>query len=239
MRRSIPDFLRIYEVECRRKRAYIEEVEELEGRLDRIAAAVRLITGDREFRALLAAEGLATMPNTLARRISSAPPSHMMSLPPVYTQANQIAAGEICREVIELMRDCTGPAGLFALLRAVLPVRQTEIVRLMIARGPVSLNYAKMLVALTRRSLLVEDIHPQPELASLSADRKAEMECELADLSRAFLTALERRGPASLELVAACRFFDRLMDNARVVRYLAGNFPGRFEEFHQLTARSK
>jgi hypothetical protein len=62
------------------------------------------------------------------------------------------------------------------------------------------------------------------------------MEAALGKLSQAFLTAVERRGPLSLELVAANRYFDRLMDNSRVVRYLAHNFPGRFEEFHKLSS---
>jgi hypothetical protein len=202
--------------------------------LDRIAATVHLISGDRQFRALLASEGLATMPNTLARRISGSPPAQNSSQP-TSGEASPISADGICPEVLSLLRDSTGPAGLFALLRVVLPVRQVEIARLMIARGPVSVNYVKMLVALTPPSLLLKDIHPQHELASLPEDRRAEMESELAKLSRAFLNALDRRGPASLELVAACRYFDRLMDNSSVVRYLARNFPGRFEEFHSLS----
>ncbi|RWM20909.1 MAG: hypothetical protein E5X74_29075 [Mesorhizobium sp.] len=234
MRRSTPEFLRIYDAECRRKRVFIEEVEELEQRLDRIAVAIRLITGDRQFRALLASEGLATMPNILARRISGSPPAPTSS-PPTSAEANSISAGEICPEVLSLLRDCTGPAGLFALLRLVLPVRQIEITRLMIARGPVSVNYVKMLVALTPPSLLVKDIHLRDELPSLSDERMAEMESALGKVSLAFLDAVERRGPASLELVAACCYFDRLMDNSKVVRYLARNFPGHFEEFHNLS----
>ncbi|CDX11731.1 RepB plasmid partition [Mesorhizobium plurifarium] len=234
MRRSTPEFLRIYEAECRRKRVFVEEVEGLERRLNRIAAAVRLITDDGQFRALLASEGLATMPNTLALRFGDSPPAHTSSQP-ASAEGNPTSAGEICPGVLDLLRDCTGPAGLFTLLRLVLPIRQMEIVRLMIARGPISLNYVKMLVALTRPSLLVKDIHPVHELSSLSEDRRAEMECELAKLSGAFLDALDRRGPASLELVAARRYFDRLMDNSRVVRYLARNFPGHFEEFHNLS----
>ena len=234
MRRSTPEFLRIYEAECRRKRVFVEEVEELERRLDRIAVTVHLISGDRQFRALLASEGLATMPNALALRFSDSPPVHTSSQP-ASAGANPTSADEICPEVLDLLKDCTGPTGLFALLRLVLPVRQMEIVRLMIARGPVSLNYVKMLVALTPPSLLVRDIHPLHELSSLSEDRRAEMERELAKLSSAFLDALDRRGPASLELVAASRYFERLMDNSRVVRYLARNFPGHFEEFHSLS----
>ncbi|MBZ9815125.1 plasmid partitioning protein RepB C-terminal domain-containing protein [Mesorhizobium sp. CA7] len=234
MRRSTPEFLRIYDAECRRKRVFIEGVKELEQRLDRIAMAVRLIAGDGQFRERLASESLATMPSSLARRISDSPPAQSSS-EPTSGEVNSISAGEICPEVLDLLRDCTGPGGLFALLRTVLPVRQIEIARLMIARGPISLNYVKMLVALTQRSLLVEEFRPQPELASLSEDRRAEMECDLANLSRAFLNALDRRGPVSLELVFARRYFDRLMDNSKVVRYLARNFPGRFEEFHNLT----
>lgn len=233
MRRSTPELLRLYDAECKRKRVFIEEVEELDERLDRITVAVRLITGDRQFRALLLSEGLATMPNTLARRISGSPPAQT-STHPTSAEASPRSTGEICPEVLGLLRDCIGPAGLFALLRLVLPVRQIEIARLMIARGPVSLNYVKMLVALTPPSLLIKDIRPQDEIASLSEDRRAEMESELARLSRAFLNALDRRGPASLELVAASRYFDRLMDNSKVVRFLARNFPGRFEDFHNL-----
>ncbi|WP_164750382.1 MULTISPECIES: plasmid partitioning protein RepB C-terminal domain-containing protein [unclassified Mesorhizobium] len=165
MRRSTPELLRLYDAECRRKGVFIEEVEELDERLDRITVAVRLITGDRQFRALLLSEGLATMPNSLARRISGSPPAQT-STHPASAEANPISAGEICPEVLSLLRDCTGPAGLFALLRLVLPVRQIEIARLMIARG-VSLNYVKMLVALTPPSLLIKDIRPQDEIASL------------------------------------------------------------------------
>ncbi|TGQ77126.1 MULTISPECIES: plasmid partitioning protein RepB C-terminal domain-containing protein [unclassified Mesorhizobium] len=64
----------------------------------------------------------------------------------------------------------------------------------------------------------------------------AEMEPELARLGLAFLRALEPRGSPSLELVAASSYFDRLMDNSKVVRNLARNFPGQFEEFHRLSA---
>ncbi|WP_415927091.1 plasmid partitioning protein RepB C-terminal domain-containing protein [Mesorhizobium argentiipisi] len=64
-------------------------------------------------------------------------------------------------------------------------------------------------------------MHPRHELATLPEDRRAELETELANVSRATFNALVRRGPARLELVAAWRYFARLMDNSRVVRYLA------------------
>ncbi|MER9368173.1 hypothetical protein NKI66_19475 [Mesorhizobium sp. M0518] len=43
----------------------------------------------------------------------------------------------------------------------------------------------------------------------------------------------------SLELLAAGRFFDRLMDNSKVVRYLARNFPGHLKSSRLVDAASK
>lgn len=235
MRRFGPRLLKTYDAECRRKRAFIEEAGELETRLERIAAAVRLMTGDRQFRTLLASEGLATMPDTLAQRIQGSAPAHRSPQPASVVSAPLLPAGEVCPGVLDLLRDCTGPAKLFALLRLVVPARQMEIARLMVAMERVRFNYVKMLIVLTPRSLLAKDVDPRKEIAGLSEDRMMEMEPELAKLSLAFLRAIERRGPTSLELVAASRYFDRLMDNSKVVRYLARNFPGHFEQFHRLS----
>lgn len=94
-----------------------------------------------------------------------------------------------------------------------------------------------MLVGLTPKSLLAEGFHPAT-IVNLTEDQICDMEPELSRLTRTFLDALERRGQASLELVVASRYLDRLMDNSRVVRYLARNFPGHFEEFHKLSMLS-
>ncbi|TPJ88220.1 hypothetical protein FJ492_11115 [Mesorhizobium sp. B2-5-4] len=54
---------------------------------------------------------------------------------------------------------------------------------------------------------------------------------ELGRLSHEFLGAVEGRGSVSLELLATGRYFDRLMDNSKVVRYLAHNFPANLTSF--------
>ncbi len=74
----------------------------------------------------------------------------------------------------------------------------------------------------------------QSEISSLEGQRGA-MALELGRLGLAVLSAVEQRGQVGLELVAASRYFDRLMDNSKVVRYLVRNFPGHFEEFHNLS----
>ncbi|MGX5844860.1 plasmid partitioning protein RepB C-terminal domain-containing protein [Mesorhizobium sp. ArgA1] len=230
MRRLGSKLLATYNTACRRKRAFVEESKEQEERLARIAAAVRLMTADSRFRALLASEGLATMPNALAQRIQAAP--H----PPSVVSEKVVPSCEVCPEALNLLRDCTGSAKLFALLRLVVPARQIEIARLIISMERPRFSYVKMLVALTPRPLLAKDIDLRKQIAGISKDEMAEMELELGRLSRAYLDAVERSGVAKLELVAAGRYFDRLMDNSKAVRYLARYFPGKFEEFHMLSA---
>jgi len=141
MRRFGSRLLKTYHAECGRKRAFTEESLELEQRLERIAVAVRLMTGDRQFRALLASEGLATMPNAFAQRIQGSPPAQRSPQPASVVSAPSLPAGEVCPEVLNLLQDCTGPTKLFALLRLVVPVRQIEIARLMVAMGRVRFNY--------------------------------------------------------------------------------------------------
>ena len=104
----------------------------------------------------------------------------------------------------------------------------------MVAMERVTFTYAKILVAFTPRPLLAEGFDPAM-IANVSEDQLGAMTPELGALSSAFLSAVERRGSVSLELLAAGRFFYRLMDNSRVVRYLAHTFPGNFEEFHELS----
>jgi hypothetical protein len=231
MRLFAPKLLKTYEAECGRKRAFIEETRELERRLDRTVEAIRLIAGDSGLCALLASEGLAAMPDPLARRVQGKISGLTSPLP---TAQGRALVNGISPDVLDLFKDSAMWAKLFGLLRQVLPARQMEIARLMIAMERVRFNYAKMLVALTPRSLLVNDIDPRKEIEGLSEEQLAVMEPELDRLSHAFLSAVERRGLAGLELVAASCYFCRLMDNPRVVRYLAHNFPGRFEEFHRL-----
>ncbi|TPL11719.1 hypothetical protein FJ938_03105 [Mesorhizobium sp. B2-4-14] len=98
----------------------------------------------------------------------------------------------------------------------------------------VSFTYAKILVAFAPRALLVEGFYPAM-VANLSEDQLDAMTPELGRLSSEFLSAVERCGTVSLELLAAGRYFDRLMDNSKMVRCLAHNLPGQFEEFHSLS----
>ncbi|RWA94586.1 plasmid partitioning protein RepB C-terminal domain-containing protein [Mesorhizobium sp.] len=233
-----PKLLAAYEAECRRKRDFIKEAVEAEQRLGRLVEALRLVMSDSRFRSLLASEGLATMPKPLGQRLQGTtfepgPPTRASEPFPSRNAGRQPVSG-ICPDVLDVLQDCPVRVKIFGLLRNVLPARQLEIARLMVAMERVTFTYAKILVAFTPRALLVEGFYPAM-IANVSEDQLGAMTPELDRLSREFLSAVERRGSVSLELLAAGRYFDRLMDNSKVVRYLAYNFPGQFEEFHSLS----
>jgi hypothetical protein len=193
---------------------------------------------DKEFLSLLMSEGFATIPNCLVQRLhddamlETATAKHAgMSL--AGSSAGRQPVSGICPDVLAFLQDCFVKVKIFGLLRHVLPARQLEIARLMVAMERVTFTYAKILVAFTPRPQLVEGFCPAM-IANVSEDQLDAMTPELGGLSSEFLNAVERRGSVKLDLLAACRYCDRLMDNSKVVRYLAHNFPDQFEEFHSL-----
>lgn len=235
-----PKLLAAYEAECRRKRDFIEETAEAEQRLSRLVEALRLIMRDTSFRSLLVSEGLGNMPKPLAQRLQGTffePDSatHAGEPPPSGNAGRQPVSG-ICPDALDVLQDWPVKVKVFGLLRHVVPARQVEIARLMVAMERVTFTYAKILVAFTPRPLLAEGFDPTM-IANVSKDQLSAMTPELGRLSSEFLRAVERRGSVSLEMVAASRYFEHLMDNPKVVRYLAHNFPAQFEAFHSLSLR--
>lgn len=235
-----PDLLATYESECRRKRHFIKETVEAEQRLGRMVKALRVIMSDTKFRSLLVSESLATMPKSLAQRlqgttVESQTAAHACESP---SDSSAQSVGGICPDVLNFLQDYPVKVKIFGLLRHVLPARQLEIAKLMVAMERVTFTYEKLLVAFTPRALLAEGFDPTT-VANASKDQLDAMTPELDRLSREFLSAVERRGSVSLELLAAGRYLDRLMNNPRAVRYLARNLSGHFEEFHNLSVPYK
>jgi hypothetical protein len=228
-----------YKAACRRKRNFIRETEEAERRLVRLAEALRVITNDKEFLSLLMSEGFAIIPNCLVQRLhddatlETAIAKHT-GMSPAGSSADRQPVSGICPDVLAFLQDCFVKVKIFGLLRHVLPARQMEIARLMVAMERVTFTYTKILVAFTSRPLLAEGFDPTT-IVNVSEEQLQAMTPELGRLTSEFLNAVERRGCVNLDLPVASRYFDRLMDNSRVVRYLAHNFPAQFEEFHSVS----
>ena len=224
-----------YKDQCERMRLFIREATASRDRLESLVELFRQLTTVDAFCALLKAEGLAAMPRILAARIlGNRPNVRLVGKNPNPDTNRQLVAG-ICPDALEMLVDGPVPREIFGLLRKVAPSRQIEIARLMIGLDKVKLKWARVLVALTPQAQLASPSVTRTQFAGIDANDVAAMEAELADLSQEFLSTAEHLGSWGLELVAVRGYLNRMMDSARVVRYLAQNFPELLSEFQKFT----
>lgn len=140
----------------------------------------------------------------------------------------------ICPEVAEMLKDRFVPTNSFIELRKLAAVRQIEAAQLMIAMNKFSVNYAKSLVGATPPSQLADTMQPK-KIVGLSDAQIALMENESANLDKEYRMVEESYGADHLDLVIAIGFLTRLLENARIVRYLAKRFPEILSEFQKLS----
>lgn len=140
----------------------------------------------------------------------------------------------ICAEVAEMLKDRFVPTNSFIELRKLAAVRQIEAAQLMIAMNKYSVNYAKSLVGATPPAQLADTTQPK-KIVGLSNAQIALMENESANLDKEYRMVEESYGADHLDLVIAIGFLTRLLENARIVRYLAKRFPEILSEFQKLS----
>lgn len=139
----------------------------------------------------------------------------------------------ICPEAVELLQDKHVPVDTFRELRKMKPLRQIESAQLMVAMNKYSTTYARSLVGATPPPLLVDSANPK-KINGLSNEQIALMEQESAKLDREFRLLEETYGDDHLDLVIATGYVKRLVDNVRVVRYMAQHFPELLMEFQKI-----
>jgi len=113
------------------------------------------------------------------------------------------------------------------------PVRQIEMAELMCASHNFSVSYAKCLVAATQADQLIDD-DKSKHVDGLSPGDMARMEREMESLSGDFKQIEETHGKNVLNLVIVVGYLKNLLDNARVVRYMAQNYPEILTEFQKI-----
>ncbi len=139
----------------------------------------------------------------------------------------------ICKEAVHLLREKRATSGSLRELRKVKPMRQIEMAELMCASRNFSVGYAKCLVAATPQEQMLESDHPK-DIRGLTADDMARMEREMDTLGREFKIIEESHGRNVLNLVVVVGYLRRLLDNARVVRFLSQNHREILAEFQKL-----
>jgi len=130
----------------------------------------------------------------------------------------------ICSEAVDLLKDKHVPINTFTELRKMKPIRQIEAAQLMVAMNKYSSAYAKSLVGATPPAQLIDPVKSK-KMAGLSGEQIALMEHESANLDREFRLLEETYGGDHLDLVIATGYVKRLLENVRIVRYLAQNYP--------------
>ncbi|MDT4875612.1 RepB plasmid partitioning protein [compost metagenome] len=114
-----------------------------------------------------------------------------------------------------------------------LAVRQVEAAQLMVAMNKFSTSYAKSLVTATQPSQLV-NAQQDKKVGNLTDAQITLMEQESATLDREFRLIEESYGADNLDLVVATGYVGRLLANARVVRFLAQDYPDLLSEFQRI-----
>jgi hypothetical protein len=222
--------LRTYKAECERTRKKTADAKVPRHRLETIAGALRDPLKQEQFRRLLSAEDLALVPKALAERVGARQPAQSAC---ASIEPKPLVTG-ILPEVLDLLQDWYVPPQVFASLRKMVPERQLKAARLMIALKRVNFKYVKLLITLTRSSKLADPCEPRKKFVGVTADQLAAMEAEFDALNEEFLYCANFRGIWALELMAARSYLDRLMENARAVRYLAQNFPEQLAAFQAI-----
>jgi len=140
----------------------------------------------------------------------------------------------ICPDAVEILKDKHCPIYTFHSLRKMKPMRQIEVVELMIAMNNYSVSYSKALLAATPQVQLVDAGKPK-SFKGISAEQIARMETEMAKLQREVKMIEDNYGPDHLNLVLARGYLVSLIGNKEVVRYLEQNHPEILGEFQKIS----
>ncbi|SFQ19679.1 RepB plasmid partitioning protein [Mesorhizobium sp. NFR06] len=231
-----PAFLRTYKRQCDRMQDFIREADAARHQLESAVNATGQILSDAAFRALLQAHDIGTLPWILTQgSLSGGPNSRSQEKQgPFSFAAEPQLVGGVCLEALDLLNDFGAPLKIFPLLREVVPSRQVEIVRLMIALDRVQFRVVRVLIALTPRPQLTDPFARRKQYEGISPLQLAAMETDLAKISHEYLSVASTHGATVLNLITVTSYFDRLLNNPKLVLFLARNLVEHLEVFQKL-----
>ncbi|HVW30400.1 MAG TPA: plasmid partitioning protein RepB C-terminal domain-containing protein [Polyangiaceae bacterium] len=141
----------------------------------------------------------------------------------------------ICAEAIELLKDKPVADAALNVMKKVKAYRQIEMAELMIAANRYSGPYANALVINTPKELFV---NPESKQKLPRAADLAKMEHEMQSLERDFVVLNESYGRNVMELTLARGYVKKLLDNAKVVKFLAQRKPDLLGSLQQVVEAS-
>jgi len=140
---------------------------------------------------------------------------------------------DICAEALELLKDKPVAAATFALMKHVKPIRQIAMAELMNQMANYGKGYATGLVSTTKPELLADrpkvkrPARPKPE-------DLLQMEAEMQTVERDILRIDESYGRDVVNLTIARGYLRKLLENARVAKYLRTKHADLYTEFERI-----
>jgi ParB-like chromosome segregation protein Spo0J len=136
---------------------------------------------------------------------------------------NRRLLDDICPEAVELLRDKQVAQETLTLLKRVKSLRQIEMAEIMVAAGTYSATYARALVMTTSREQLVDPESPK-RIPGVKPEDLARIEHEMRVQVKDFRMLDETYNEHVMALTIARGYLRPLLENGRVVRFLAQNF---------------
>ncbi|MGA2717112.1 MAG: plasmid partitioning protein RepB C-terminal domain-containing protein [Bryobacteraceae bacterium] len=195
-----------YEDQARKQRALVRDLQRLRGMSETLQNGFRLLMTDDHFGTLLRTEGLDRVPSVLVNHS-------------VRKEMEKTDDGDGVSEVNRLLHSKKlSPAAQYELDRMV-PARQEEAARLMIATGCFISPYVRALVCASDASLIAREKGRPRSLAMKPPQRDAASR-EISELASQLKELSESGSADQIALLVSCRYLQRVLCNRRVRGYL-------------------
>ena len=139
----------------------------------------------------------------------------------------------ICEEAVGLLKDKHCATAVFETLRKMKAVRQIEAAELMINANNYTPAYISAILVGTPQAQLVDT--KKPKKKGITPEAMERMEEELARLQEGITSIQDSYGKDHLQLTVVKGYLGRLLQNARIVRYLMQHRPEFLAEFQAIT----
>jgi hypothetical protein len=124
------------------------------------------------------------------------------------------------------------------LLKKVKPLRQMEIAEVIVSANNYSVGYVESLILMTPSDQRVNPTEPKTK-TGLSAEELAGMEREMESLEKDFKGVKASYTENMMCLTCACGYIKKLLDNAKVVRFLNANYSDIVSGFETIVSAEK
>ena len=138
-------------------------------------------------------------------------------------------------EAIQILKDKPITEKALRILKQVKALRQIEMAQLMVSGNNYTFAYARALLVGTTQENLVKPEQPK-KVKGMTAEEISRMEREMETLERDFRVFQDQFGQNTLHLGTAQRYIRKLLDNAKVKRFLQQRHPELLEELQDLAA---